>query len=166
MTFEEWYFTKYNKEYMGEQDDTWLTQQIREAYRAGQNAGPVEDAQAKLLHVQVQPRYWEDAKVNLIEDSLGDMIPMRKGDVWDIKIDVNTGTILNWPRGTIAEIHYKVCDAGVYTLYGGAGHVILEREGYVPRCVSPGGEGYGDYVIMFVDGNGVIENWEFNINDF
>lgn len=105
-------------------------------------------------------RYWEDAKVNGVPDDNGDLIPFRVDDIWMPLIDLNTGEICGWPLGTTAKIHYKVCDDGWYELLDEDMNTVSKIDGYVPNIMCPGGDGYGDYVIMNVDGNGRIENWK------
>lgn len=120
------------------------------------------------LHAESGVRYWEDAKVNGVEDVEGDLIPSRQGDLWKPIIDIKTGLIVNWETGKTADIHYKVCDMGVYYFTDNNGIKYLEKEGYVPSIMSPGGSGYGDYIIMKINENGFIANWECSpekIND-
>ena len=105
-------------------------------------------------------RYWEDATVNGVEDKDGNLIPLRNSDSWCIAIDVDTGIIRDWPKGVIADVHYKVCGAGAYHLYEFDGTPIAELEGYVPEIMCPEKNGYGDYVIMKIDGAGKIQNWK------
>jgi hypothetical protein len=118
-----------------------------------------------FLEVQAGVRYWEDADVNGVSDENGDLIPCRRRDYWEPKIDIRTGIIINWEKGKTADIHYKVCDDGSYYLYGHGGELYFYRlNDYVPACLSPAEPGYGDYIIMKVDENGQIENWKFNQN--
>lgn len=106
-------------------------------------------------------RYWEDATVNGIEDEDGSRIPCRLGDYWCPTIDLATGTILNWPEGTTADIHYKVCDDGEYWLADAEGNKLAHRDGYVPGAfLCHGDDGYGDYVIMTVGPDGKIADYE------
>lgn len=121
-----------------------------------------KEVDIKTLHVDAGVRYWEDAEVNGQEDADGTLIPCREGDSWRPVIDVDTGRVLNWRQGTTADIHYKVCDAGTYTLKDQDGNVISSRDGYVPKTMCPNGKGYGDYIIMTIDGNGVIDGWDFD----
>lgn len=118
------------------------------------------------LHVRAKVRYWEDATVNETEDATGSLIPCRNGENWTPVIDVNTGKIIHWTLGVTAEIHYKVCDAGSYELRDSEDKTIITIDGYVPKTMCPGDNGYGDYIIMTVDENGVIENWNFRPEDF
>lgn len=121
---------------------------------------------AKWLHVRAGVRYWEDATVNGVEDEKGDLIPCRDGDDWKPRINVETGEIVNWRQGTKAEIHYKVCDDGDYRLLDAEQNQITFVDGYVISSLCPKENGYGDYIIMNVDENGMIEDWEFNPKDF
>lgn len=126
-----------------------------------------KEVDIKILNVYAGVRYWEDATVNGIEDETGELIPCREGDTWILKIDVDTGQILNWTKGTSAEVHYKVCDCCAWTLIGENDHVVASVEdGYVPDTLCPKKNGYGDYIKMDIDENGMIANWKFNIDDF
>lgn len=123
--------------------------------------------EVKWLQVHAEVRYWEDADVNGIEDTTGKLIPFKNKSVWEPKIDIDSGTIVNWPVGTTAKIHYKVCDAGTYDLLDSEGNIVCQQDNcYVLNCLSPGGKGYGDYIIMNVDESGKIENWRFDPEDF
>lgn len=126
------------------------------------------EMEAKTLHVKAGVRYWEDSTVNGVEDVAGDLIPCRIEDQeeWFPVIDIDTGVITNWEQGKTAEIHYKVCDDGLYIVYDQNEKEITRKDGYVPDTMCPEGEGYGDYIIMKVDENGLIENWKFDITDF
>ncbi len=121
----------------------------------------------KTLHVEAVGMYWEDATVNGKEDTEGNLIPCRKDDAWCPIINVDTGIILNWKKGTVADIHYKVRDGGRYWLKDADGETVASIEdGYVPSLLSPEEEGYGDYMIMKVDKNGQIGNWIPDLDDF
>lgn len=126
-----------------------------------------QDVSVKHLLAQMQVCYWEDAKVNG-EDESDDTpkMPLKDGDMWNIKIDLSTGMIEGWPQGVTAQTHYKVCDAGIYSLLNAAGEVVVERDWYVPSMLSPSGEGFGDYVIMEIDGAGKIEGWSPDLDFF
>lgn len=105
-------------------------------------------------------RYWEDATVNGVEDEDGKLIPGRHGDLWRAKINLAAGRIEDWPAGTTADIHYKVCDAGEYWLLDADGNRLAHQEGYVPSGMCHGANGYGDYIIMTVGPDGVIANYQ------
>jgi len=117
---------------------------------------------AKLLVVEAAVRYWEDAKVNGIEDSDGTRIPLRNGELWKPVIELSTGRILDWPEGMEAHIHYKVCDEGEYWLADADGNRIAKwKDYYVPDhflCVDC--EGWGDYIILDVGQDGLIKEWK------
>jgi len=118
------------------------------------------------IHVFAGVRYWDDATVNGKEDYDGAIIPCRDGDMWCPVIDVATGTITNWTIGTTADIHFKVCDECGYKLIGENGDVLYECENeYVPKILCPNRDGYGDYIIMTIDGDGVISNWNPTFED-
>ncbi|MDW9680702.1 hypothetical protein [Sinorhizobium meliloti] len=126
----------------------------------------VVSKEIKYLQAECGVRYWEDGEVNGTEDTDGELIPLRVKDAWCPTIDLETGTIQDWPAGTTANIHYKVCDAGLYKLLDAEKKVVREIDGYVPTMMSPGGSGYGDYVIMTIGPDGKIENWSVDLEPF
>lgn len=128
----------------------------------------------RLFKVKAGVRYYEDGKVNGEEDiSYEEMKAGKKPKVpcvqqingewvWCIDIDADTGIILNWPKGNTADVHYKVsdcCDVDVII----DDKKIFDNEtacsGYVPDCLCPSEEGWGDYMIMHIDENGQIADW-------
>lgn len=123
-------------------------------------------AAVAFLKVEAEVRYWEDGKINGVADDDGSLIPCRDGDSWCPVIDLATGIIEGWPEGTTADIHYKVCDAGRYTLLDANRKPVKTIDGYVPAIMWPGGEGYGDYIIMKIDGAGKIEKWHRDFDAF
>lgn len=121
----------------------------------------------KTLQVKAGVRYWEDATIDGVEDVDGNLTPCRVGDYWCPSIDVETGIILNWEKGKTASTHFKICDDGSYYLVDDKENIVLSIEDdYVPSILCPKRSGYGDYIIMDIDENGKINNWDFNINDF
>ncbi len=120
-----------------------------------------------FLKVNARVRYWEDSNVNDVSDEEGDLMPFREGDSWCPIIEVDTGKIVDWPIGTTAEVHYKICDDGSYYLcdQGGSPFKSIEDD-YVPDCLCPNGGGYGDYIILSIDENGIIGDWKPKFDDF
>jgi hypothetical protein len=125
-----------------------------------------EEVEARYLAVNAGVRYWEDATVNGTPDDDGDLIPHRDGGAWRPIIDLDAGVVEDWPENTTASIHYKVCDSGTYALLDAERCPISTIDGYVPAIMSPGGAGYGDYIIMQIDQNGAIANWSVDLEAF
>lgn len=119
-----------------------------------------ENVAVKYLKVEAGVRYWEDAKVNGVEDEDGALIPCRNSDTWAPVIDLETGIIQDWPANTLASIHYKVCDDGRYALLDAERVEVKAIDGYVPSIMCPGDSGYGDYIIMTVGPDGAIQNFD------
>lgn len=113
------------------------------------------------LHIDAGVRYWEDSEVNGVADEKGELMPFIKETRWCPIIEIESGKVIDWPIGTTAKIHYKICDDGRYSLVY-EGITILSFDGYVPEIACPEGEGYGDYIIMNIDENGLIANWSKN----
>lgn len=118
------------------------------------------------LRAECGVRHWEDATVNGVDDEDGALIPCRVGDDWAPLIELDTGKIVGWPVGTEASVHYKVCDAGRYVLLDADRTPVTMFDGYVPDIMCPGGNGYGDYVIMSIGPDGLIANWSVDLEAF
>lgn len=116
---------------------------------------------AKYIEVHADVRYWEDATVNGIEDTDGSLIPFKDGDTWKPVIDLVLGIVVGWPSGVVADIHYKVCDAGEYWLLDeNKNRIAKYKDYYVPdEILCVGENGYGDYIIFKVAENGSILGW-------
>lgn len=114
------------------------------------------------LLVEAEVRYWEDAIINGAEDEDGSLVPFRDGNLWKPVIDLKDGKIHDWPEGTTAHIHYKVCDQGEYWLIDSDGNRLFKWDGYyVPDdFLCHGDQGFGDYIIFHVDANGMIRGWQ------
>jgi hypothetical protein len=120
----------------------------------------------KYLQASCKVRYWKNGKVNGVEDSNGTLIPYRKGDNWEPMVNLDTGKIEGWPDGVSASVHYKVCDAGIYTLLDANRNEVAKKDGYVPGMMCRGGNGYGDYVIMTIGPDGTIDGFEPDFSEF
>lgn len=81
-------------------------------------------------------------------------------------IGLATGIIDDWPNGIAASIHYKVCDDGWYGLLDADRNVVASIDGYVPGIMCPSRDGFGDYVIMEIDGNGRIKDWRVDLKEW
>lgn len=75
------------------------------------------------LKVDAGVRYWEDAEVNGVSDSENpptipctEFIHADNEYRWRPIIDIDNGVITNWEKGFTAQVHYKVCDDGIYTV--------------------------------------------------
>lgn len=119
------------------------------------------DYNAVKLELFAGVRYWEDSIINGSEDTeKGDNIPCKKGENWCPVINIDTGIIENWDKGKTADIHYKVCDECSFRILDDKGEIIFKQENYyVPDIFCPKENGYGDYIIMDISENGIIQNW-------
>lgn len=127
-----------------------------------------KEVDIKTIQVKAGVLYWEDSEINGLPDTEdGDNVPCKKGGLWMPEIEIETGKIINWTQGTTALIHYKVCDQCGWELKDESGTVVISADAeYVPDTLCPADNGYGDYIIMAIDENGMIEDWKFNISDF
>lgn len=126
-----------------------------------------KEVEIGLLQVNAGVRYWQDSEVNGESDTEeGENIPCKTGDLWSPLIELETGKILNWKQGTKAAIHYKVCDCCAWELLDLERNTILSGDGYVPDTLSPKENGYGDYIIMDINEDGFIQDWEFDADNF
>ena len=121
-----------------------------------------------FLDCNLGVRYWEDSQINgKDDDSLVPTMPLAYLEEgpnewrWRIRINVDNGQIQDWPKGTTATIHYKVCDDGQYDLIGERGGVLFTCESYVPECLHSCEKRTTDYVIMDINEEGYIKDWRF-----
>lgn len=127
------------------------------------------EKEVHYLKCELGVRYWEDAVVNgKDENENNPTIPFatKSQGTWNPIIMLNDGRILNWPIGVTASTHYKVCDAGVYTLLDENRCEVVSKDGYVPDMLCPDGNGFGDYVELEIDENGFIKNFKADLSYF
>lgn len=80
--------------------------------------------------------------------------------VFSMKIDVETGEVIGWPKGIAMNIYWKIVDEGLYQYLDTNDNIIFEYDGYVPIELAINDDGYGDYVILNIKSDGFIENWD------
>ena len=120
-----------------------------------------KEIEIKHIYIEVPVRY-ED------EDIPYDF-PLRVGDMWRAKVEIDTGRIIDWPTndtGEMHEMHMKVCDEGSYTLLDDCGADVAKiSRDYVPNIV-PGDS--GDYIVLVISSQGIITNWpkKPDVSDF
>lgn len=141
-----------------------------------------KEVDVRFIKVDAGVRYWEDTYVNgkpdidlmethgigspaipfavKIKDKPGTHI-LSDHYRWQPVIDVEEGCIVDWPRGVTAEVSYKVCDDGNYTLLDAEKNEIVTVQSYVPDCI---GED-GDYIVMSIDKDGHIDGFRFSESD-
>lgn len=126
----------------------------------------MQEIQVKYLKAECQVRCWEDSTLNGKDDVNANM-PCAEGNLWSPIINLETGQIINWEEGNEASIHYKICDQGNYYLLDDNQQVVTSVEGnYVIDMMSPREKGWGDYVIMDIDKDGLIDKWKVDLDDF
>ncbi len=75
---------------------------------------------------------------------------------WRPTIDVDEGRIVDWPKGVTASTYYKPCDDCAIIIDG----KDWNDGDYTPWFLCPTQKGYGDYIIMEIDGDGKIAGWK------
>ena len=141
-----------------------------------------KEVDVRFLQVDAGVRYWEDADVNGKSDidfceTKGTGTPAMPFAVkvaeepkdciysdhyrWRPLIDVEEGRIVDWPKGTTAQIHYKICDDGAYTLLDADKNEIVRVNSYVPDCLGDD----GDYIILSIKEDGKIDDFRFTEDD-
>ena len=128
----------------------------------------IQEVDIKTLHVKAKPSYWISAKINGVEDTeYGDNIPCKVGECWCPIIDIDTGQILNWKKGVIADIDYKIIDNFSYNICDYNDEIIISKENaYVPDTFAITDNSHWGYIHIHVDENGIISDWDFTIDDF
>lgn len=121
----------------------------------------------QLMQVCAEVRYWDDAIVNgrkCSENGGGKELPFVEGDCWRPLIELEKGKIRNWPEGTTADLHFKICDMCAWSVMDGELNTVYYQDwNYVPKILCPEENGYGDYIIMKIDENGIIQKWNTDL---
>ncbi len=92
------------------------------------------------------------------EEDIPNDFPMRRGDMWEANILIDTGKIVEWPQGKTGHLFMKVCDGGTYRLIRNDGSCVAQIiQDYVPNGIIPGE--FGDYVDLRINAEGIITNW-------
>lgn len=132
----------------------------------------IVEAEACTLEIDAHFRYpedssyWDEENDIMHEcDNENPEIPCFDGHNWKPIININTGKILNWDKPYKAYVYGKVCDEFKCKVRGINGEVLIDYEGYVPDCMAIISEGYGDYIDMIVDSDGIIQDWNFTQKD-
>lgn len=116
----------------------------------------MKKVEINLAHVVVL------APVRFGDEKMAIDFPFRKGNYWEVKIELETGRIVGWPQGRVEDVHLKVCDSGTYNLLNYEGEIEGSVDlNYVPHGVVPGS--YGDYIELEINEGGIITNWPKNI---
>jgi hypothetical protein len=136
----------------------------------------IKKIMSTIIKCEILVRYYEDSEINGEDDisneeqckGLKPRVPCvretpnpRSKDetwAWCPEIDGDSGVILNWEKGTVANIQYKVCDNCKLEIYVD-GEKKVDYDNYVPDFMCPVGGGFGDYIIMDVDADGKIGKW-------
>lgn len=129
----------------------------------------LEKKEVFFLACDMSVRYWEDTKLNgQYDDEHNPKIPCydKEENSWKPLISLHSGQIQNWVKGNYADVHYKICDAGNYTLLDENYNHIKKIDGYVPSLLCVGENGYGDYAIMHIDENGFIKDFKVELAEF
>ena len=141
----------------------------------------IEPSDVKFLQIDVGPRYWGDGsiKINGVYEDDVEWEEQKRGAEpkmpfatydenasnksesyrWQLTIDLENLKIIDWPKGVEANIHYKVCDDGTYYLLDENKEILAEKNCYVPDILSYIERGFGDYIIMLINGNGELEHF-------
>jgi hypothetical protein len=117
-----------------------------------------KEIEIKAVLIEIAPRHIGDSD----DDDMPTDFPLLDDtkSFWSAKVDVDSGIIEGWPKGEARQMHVKVCDAGIYTLFDASGRLVAVLNGYVPHGLVPGS--FGDYVELCINEDGVITNWPQN----
>lgn len=73
---------------------------------------------------------------------------------WNVKVDIPTGKILNWPQGTTAKTWYKTSDCC------GLKYLGKFYSDYVPEFLEIYDSDCGDYIYIEILADGTIKDWD------
>lgn len=124
------------------------------------------EVEACLIDVDAHVRYPEDISFEQNDNwcycnADNPECPCIDGHQWRPIININTGKIINWDAPIKCHVFAKVCDEFKCKIKGLNGEDIINYEGYVPSFMAIEDSGYGDYIDMIVEEDGIIKNWYF-----
>lgn len=137
------------------------------------------------IKVRTRPRYWQDCMYSTDngvtwispDDTNEEGIKVMKllpcvefldddkydDWYWCLEIDYDTGKVDDWKEGYCVETHFKVCDDGYYQIIDDKNNIVwdsvIENKNYVPKFLELDSSWFGDYILITVNGDGVIKNW-------
>lgn len=128
------------------------------------------ETDVRYAKCMIGARYFQDACINgAFDDSENPQMPFIENvdgqKMWCPLIDLDNGLIVGWPKGVTAKTHYKSCDDNYIELLNADNEKIFEYCGYVPDFLDPYKDGYGDYVILVIDENGKISDFNPTFKD-
>lgn len=98
------------------------------------------------------------APINYGDEEIPMDFPCRKGENFEMRVDIDTGKIEGWPDGKSHKMFMTVKDSGTYIILDDHGFTSLELvQEYVPHGLIPGN--YGDTIELDIGPDGVIKNW-------
>lgn len=114
------------------------------------------------IEVSAEVRYWDDAVINGVSTESGETVPFKQGELWCPVIRLSDGMVMDWPQGTTADIHFKVCDQGQYWLLDAERNRSAKwKSDYVPDdFLCPTESGFADYIILRIGADGMIDGWK------
>ncbi|MBR5983387.1 MAG: hypothetical protein IK025_06675 [Bacteroidales bacterium] len=123
---------------------------------------------SKYLKIRIPAYCTDDFKFR--KEFSENEIPCRQDDEhWVVTIDLTTHKIIEWKQeyGDM-YLFTKVVDDGTYSLLDENKNELYRIDGYVPNNLLPEKDGFGDYLTLQVNEDGIIENWydEINFKDF
>lgn len=120
------------------------------------------DIAIKSQYIHISIPYYEDDYQFWGE--LGENNPfyslVTSKERWEITVNLSSHTIIEWQKEIgICQVFAKVRDEGIYKLLDENKIPFCQLSGYVPNKILPPTNGYGDYLELKIDENGVITNW-------
>lgn len=111
-----------------------------------------KSVELEIHTVRIEVELHDDVSENLPKHLFND-----DGEL-DLLIEVDTGKVVSWQGSEPVNIYDKVCDNGVYTLFGSGGLEVGKIDNYyVPNDLIPGD--YGDYINLEINADGFVTNW-------
>lgn len=124
---------------------------------------PSTEVEISYIRINAYISYWEDAFVNGVEDDYENpSMPCVNPEkyYWQPFINIETGLIENWQKGVTASTNYKVSDEFECEFLDKEKKIVKSYGGYVPEFMYPNKKGFGDYIILNIDEDGYIQNWD------
>lgn len=124
----------------------------------------------KFAQCFISPLSFKDAIVNGISDNedlpqIPEVYNISGTLYWCPVIDIDTGEIINWNKGTTASVKYLSYDDNYIRFSDADDNTVQIYSGYVPKILDQNDEGSGHYISLDIDENGFIKNFHADLHD-
>lgn len=123
-----------------------------------------KEVELKTVVVTFFNECWRGTYINDVPDFKGEYLPFKDNTSWNLRIDIDTGVVKNWPK---IKVHVDFPFTGIESYIKDIdGNIIMmyKSENNIPDMFIF--EEYFGNVKMTIDKEGKIKNWGICVEDY